>query len=83
VARAEEAQIELTQLSDADIAAVLAASEDADAAALAGDADVAARLRDAARLESALARPDVIGGTAPARVRTELTAAAARLGIDA
>ena len=82
VARAERAEIELTQLPDTDIAAVLAASEDPVAAGLASDADVAAQLRDAARLESALARPDVIGGTAPVRVQAELAAAAGRLGID-
>jgi len=81
VARAEAANVELTELPDADFAAVLAESEDSVAAALAPDTAVAVRLRAAATLESALARPDVIGGTAPARVHTELTAAAVRLGI--
>jgi argininosuccinate lyase len=81
VARAEAANVELTELPDADFAAVLAESEDSVAAALAPDTAVAVRLRTAAELENALARPDVIGGTAPARVHTELTAAAVRLGI--
>jgi len=81
VARAEAAGVELTELPDADIAAVLAESQDPVAVGLATDTAVAARLRAAAELENALARPDVIGGTAPARVNTELTAAAVRLGI--
>ncbi len=81
VARAEAANVELTELPDADFAAVLAESEDSIAAGLAPDTSVAAQLRAAAELEAALARPDVIGGTAPARVHTELTAAAVRLGI--
>ena len=83
VAGAEDSGIELTELDDAVIAAVLAASDDAVATGLATDADVAGVLRDSARLESALARPDVIGGTAPARVHAELAAAATRLGIEA
>ncbi len=81
VARAEAADVELTEVPDADIAAVLGASEDPVAAELATDTTVAARLRAAAELENALARPDVIGGTAPGRVHTELSAAAVRLGI--
>jgi argininosuccinate lyase len=81
VARAEAADLELTEITDADVAAVLAASEDPIASELATDPAVATRLRDAARLEDALARPDVIGGTAPARVHSELAAAAERLGI--
>ncbi|HSM34509.1 MAG TPA: argininosuccinate lyase [Anaerolineae bacterium] len=81
VARAERAGIELTELPDSDIATVLAASTDPAARAVASEAGVAAALRAAARLENALARPDVIGGTAPARVHAELAANAARLGI--
>jgi argininosuccinate lyase len=81
VARAERAGIELTELPDSDIEAVLAASADPGARALAADAKVAAVLRSAARLENALARPDVIGGTAPARVHAELSANALRLGM--
>ena len=82
VARAESANLELTEISDDDVVAVLAASQDPIAAALATDAAVVVQLRAAAELENALARPDVIGGTAPTRVHTELTAAAVRLGIS-
>ncbi len=82
VARAEASGVELTDLADDDVHAVLSASPEATATALAPDADIATRLREAARLESALARPDVIGGTAPIRVHHELDAAARRLGLD-
>ncbi len=81
VARAEAAGVELTELPDPDIAAVLAAAADPIARAATSDPEVAGQLRSAARLENALARPDVIGGTAPTRVRAELTAAAIRLGL--
>ncbi len=81
VARAEAAGVELTELPDTDIAAVLAESADPIARGAASDPALAGELRAAARLENALARPDVIGGTAPARVLTELTAASVRLGI--
>ena len=73
--------LELTEIADAEVSAVLAASQDPTAAAMATDTTVAAQLRAAAELENALARPDVIGGTAPTRVHAELKAAAARLGI--
>lgn len=82
VAAAEARGVELTELPDADIAEVLAESADAIAAGAASDPEVAAELRTAAKLENALARPDVIGGTAPVRVHAELAAAAERLGID-
>ena len=81
VARAEAGGVELTALSDADIEAVLAASPDPVAQSAAAEPEVGTTLRAAAELRNALARPDVIGGTAPARVETELTAAAVRLGI--
>jgi argininosuccinate lyase len=81
VARAEASGVDLTGSTDADIAAVLAASVDPTAAGLAADPATGTRLRAAAGLESALARPDVIGGTAPRRVHAELEAAATRLGI--
>ena len=79
VARAEAAGVELTALSDRDIAQVLAASDDPEAQRLASDPGIGGRLRTAASLENALARPDVIGGTAPVRVHAELDAALARL----
>ena len=72
--------MELTELSDRDIADVLASSVDPLARRAASDPEVAGELRTAARLENALARPDVIGGTAPARVHAELEAAIERLG---
>jgi argininosuccinate lyase len=81
VARAEAGGVELTALSDADIEAVLAESSDPVAQGAATEPEVATTLRAAAELRNALARPDVIGGTAPARVEVELTAAAVRLGI--
>ena len=79
VARAEAAGVELTELSDRDIAEVLADSADPLAQRAASDPEVAGELRTAAQLEQALARPDVIGGTAPARVHGELDAALKRL----
>ncbi len=82
VARAEAAGVELTELSDRDIAEVLAASSDPVAKGAASDPEVAGELRVAARLDHALARPDVIGGTAPSRVHAELDAAAERLASD-
>ena len=81
VARAEAAGVELTGLVDADIVAILGASPDVVAAGLAADAAVPGTLRAAAELDNALARPDVIGGTAPRRVHAELGAAAERLGL--
>ena len=79
VARAETAGVDLTELSDRDIAEVLAGSADPRAQRAASDPEVAGELRTAAELENALARPDVIGGTAPARVHAELDAAIERL----
>jgi argininosuccinate lyase len=77
--RAERAGLELTELPDRDISEALSDSDDAVARAAAPDALVAGELRAAARLENALARPDVIGGTAPTRVQAELDAVAERL----
>jgi argininosuccinate lyase len=82
VARAEAAGVELTELPDRDITEVLAASADPVAQRIASDPEVAGELRTAAKLENALARPDVIGGTAPARVHAELDTAIERLAAD-
>jgi argininosuccinate lyase len=82
VAQAEASGAELWQLPDADITAVLVASADPVAQKAADEPAVADRLRTAAELEHALARPDVIGGTAPARVHAELEAVAERLGLS-
>ena len=81
--RAAEARgVTLARLDEADIADALAASDDPAGRDLAGDPAAHAGLLAAASISAALARPDVIGGTAPARVAAELAAAARRLGID-
>jgi argininosuccinate lyase len=80
VAEAERAGLALDGLSDATIAAALAASDDSIALALVGDATVPAELRSAASLEGAIAGCDVVGGTAPGRVAAALAAAKERLG---
>ncbi len=82
VRRAEARAIPLAELGDDDVAAALTASDDPVAQGLTGDRRLAAALRSAAGLEAAIARCDVVGGTAPARVAAELEAAAARLGLD-
>jgi argininosuccinate lyase len=72
----------LDDLTDAEIAAVLADSNDEAARALLDDTGgVGADLRAQATPAAAIARADVIGGTAPARVTAELAAAGQRLGI--
>jgi argininosuccinate lyase len=81
VAEAEHAGVGLEELDDPTIAAALAASEDSMALALVGDAAVPGSLREAASLEGAIATCDVIGGTAPVRVRAALAAARDRLGL--
>jgi argininosuccinate lyase len=80
VAAAERDGVALTALSDATIRETLGDSDDETARALAGDAEVAGKLRGAASVDGAIARCDVVGGTAPARVAAELAAAAQRLG---
>lgn len=81
VARAEVAGVELAHVADGDVVAALTASEDSVANGLATDPGIADELRAAAGIEAALARPDVIGGTAPARVVAELDAARRRLDL--
>jgi argininosuccinate lyase len=81
VAAAEAAGTSLATASDTAIAAALAAAEDPAARSLATDGAIADTLRAAATVEGALARFDVIGGTAPARVAAELASAEARLGL--
>jgi len=82
VTRAESAGLELTALSDGDIVEVLAGSADPVARRVADEPEVGDALRAAAELENALARPDVTGGTAPARVHAELDGALTRLGMS-
>jgi argininosuccinate lyase len=81
VADAERRGVRLADLPDEAFTSALGASEDGQAVGLARDAGMVPRLRAAASLEAALARPEVVGGTAPARVHAELAAAAERLGI--
>jgi argininosuccinate lyase len=81
VARAESSGVALSDLADDDITGTLARSRDPGAVALASELGVADALRSAATLERALARPDVVGGTAPGRVASELERNARRLGI--
>ncbi len=59
----------------------LRSAADTTAARLADSPGVAAQVRAAASVDGALARFDVIGGTAPGRVALELERAAARLGL--
>ena len=81
VRTAEAGGASLDVLPDDAVAAALAESDDELARALAADPTAPARIRAAASIEGALARCDVIGGTAPHRVAAELDAAARRLGI--
>ncbi len=80
VGAAEAAGVGLDQVSDEAVAAALRASDDEQARALADDEAVPELLRGAATVDGALARCDVIGGTAPVRVEAELAAHEARLG---
>ena len=79
VAAAETAGIGLEALEDATIRTALAASDDEVARRLADDPSIGTTLRAAADIDAALASCDVIGGTAPERVRAALADARARL----
>lgn len=79
VAQAEEAGIGLAEVPDAMIGMALGAAGDPVAVALAGEPGIGEALRAAASLEGALASCDVVGGTAPERVRAALAAARQRL----
>jgi argininosuccinate lyase len=80
VGEAERAGIgRLEELPDDAFIAGLSASDDDVAGSLATDGAIVAALREAATLEGALSAPDVIGGTAPARVAAALAAAKSRL----
>jgi argininosuccinate lyase len=81
VAAAEAAGTGLAEIPDATIAEALGGADDPTAQALASDAVIGGSLRGAATVEGALARFDVIGGTAPQRVSQELRAAEERLGL--
>jgi argininosuccinate lyase len=79
VARAEAGATGLDAVDDGTFRAALAASDDPVARRLAEDASIPATLRAAADIDAALASCDVIGGTAPDRVRAALAEARARL----
>jgi argininosuccinate lyase len=81
VRTAEADRLGLDALPDAAVTAALAESDDEKARALASDPTTAGHVRAAASIEGALARCDVIGGTAPHRVADELEAATRRLGL--
>jgi argininosuccinate lyase len=70
----------LAELPDDAFAEALRASDDETARSLADDPSAAGALRDASTVEAAVSGPDVVGGTAPGRVREALAAARARLG---
>ena len=69
----------LDDADDALWARQLAASPDLTAQKLAAEPDLPALQRRCAGVESALARPDVVGGTAPRRVAAALAEARRRL----
>jgi argininosuccinate lyase len=79
VAAAGVAGVGLEAVDDETIRGALTASDDPDAAALAATPGVGDDVRAAASIDGALASCDVIGGTAPLRVRAALAAARARL----
>ena len=80
VAACEDAGQQLADLSDDEIRAALAASAETAGLGLELDAGIPGALREAATVERALAAADVLGGTAPGRVRAAIAAARARLG---
>ena len=80
VAQAEEAGLGLGEVTDGMIGLALGASGDRASADLAADPGIGDALRAAASVDGALASCDVIGGTAPDRVRAALAAARERLG---
>ncbi len=80
VGAAEAASTGLAGLDDAALRAALADAGDPVAAALSSEPGLPDALRAAASVEAALASCDVIGGTAPGRVRTAIEAARQRLG---
>jgi len=81
VAEAERRGCRLDQLDDSAFREALEGEDDAEARRLAGEvgAELGSELRRAATLEAAVARPRVVGGTAPERVCEALEAARRRL----
>jgi len=70
----------LAELSDEAFFEAFAVADDSTTRGLAAETGIVEELREAATIEAALAGPDVIGGTAPARVRAALARAKERLG---
>lgn len=81
VGAAETAGVMLDQVADEAIVAALGASDDPVARGLVTDTAIGEVLRAAATVDGAIARFDVVGGTAPSRVAAELRAAEERLGL--
>jgi len=81
VAAAEVRGVGLDAVSDAEVGTTLRGSDDEVAAALAGESGIADVVREAASVAGALTAADVIGGTAPNRVRAALVVARERLGV--
>ena len=79
VASVERAGTLLTEIDDETIGRALGASDDEMANRIAGEPDIGAEIRAAARIDAALASADVTGGTAPGRVAEALAAARHRL----
>ena len=73
----------LAELPDEAFLEAFAVADDSTTRDLAAATGIVDELRQAATIEAALAGPDVIGGTAPSRVRAALAAARARLEIPA
>jgi len=80
VAAAEARGVTLGAVTDDEVVAALGKVDDPIAARLAADGRTGSMVRSAAAIDGALASADVIGGTAPARVRAALAAARTRLG---
>jgi argininosuccinate lyase len=80
VALAEGGAIALPELPDGAFAEALSSSDDPVARELAAVPGVGRELRAAASVEAAVDGADVVGGTAPGRVRAALKAARERLG---
>jgi argininosuccinate lyase len=76
VAEAERTGVELDGLTTSSVGAVLRASDDPVAQSIATDDTRLQTILGAARLENAIARFDVVGGTAPTRVAAALDALA-------
>jgi argininosuccinate lyase len=79
VARAETLGLTLDAVPDDDIRAALRGSDDPALTALADEQGIGLEVRAAASIDGALASCDVIGGTAPGRVKAALRAARARV----